>query len=147
MSCARETRRQRRCYTATGKAVALLKRFIQKVRSAINRAILPWRFRDRIHSMPVDELPDSLVPHRLYLIGSGIPWSAALLCPCGCGEVIQISLLPDDSPSWTFKSDRDGLPVLSPSIWRTKGCRSHFFLRHGSVEWCKGLEYTQWDID
>jgi hypothetical protein len=120
-----------------------LKKLLQKARRAIRRVTSQWLYRDRIRSVAVDELPEILAPQRLYLIGNGRPWSAAMLCPCGCGEAIQLSLLRDDSPSWTFNPDRDGLPGLAPSVWRTKGCRSHFFLRHGLIEWCLEIEPTQ----
>ena len=36
----------------------------------------------------------------------------------------------------TFQSD--GSVSLMPSVWRQKGCRSHFFLRHGRIDWCPG---------
>jgi Family of unknown function (DUF6527) len=115
-----------------------LKKLFQKATAAIRRGLVWWKYRHRIHSIAVDEMPDTLIPRRLYLIGSnGMPWSAAILCPCGCGEAIQLSLLIDDSPSWTLSADRHDLPILSPSVWRTKGCRSHFFLRHGMIEWCR----------
>jgi len=103
-----------------------LKKLIQKARSAVRKALQPWLYTDRLRSVAVDELPDSVAQRRLYLIGNGVPWSAALLCPCGCGEVIQLSLLPDDSPSWTVSFDRDGLPTLSPSVWRTNAVRISF---------------------
>ena len=124
-----------------------MKKIFQKARNAARKALQPWIHRDRFRSVTIEELPDSLTQRRLYLIGSGVPWSAALICPCGCGEVIQISLLPDDSPSWTVSFDRDGLPTLSPSVWRTKGCRSHFFLRRGNIVWHRsrdrGLKSTR----
>ena len=120
-----------------------MKRIFQKARNAVRKALQPWIQRDRLRSVAVDELPDSLAQRRLYLIGSGVPWSAALMCPCGCGEVIQLSLLPDDSPSWTVSFDREGLPTLSPSVWRTKGCRSHFFLRHGAIVWFRPQKAVQ----
>ena len=123
-----------------------MKKFIQKTRSAVRKALQPWLHRNRLRSVAVDELPDSVAGRRLYLIGSGVPWSAALLCPCGCGEVIQLSLLADDSPSWMVTFDGDGLPTLSPSVWRTKGCRSHFFLRHGAIVWYKGTELVQQQV-
>lgn len=114
-----------------------MKKFFTTLWEAICGALGLEPSRDRLRSVQVEELPDALQSGRLYLIGSGKPWSAAMVCPCGCGEAIHLSLLPDDSPSWTFKSDRNGLPTLSPSVWRTKGCRSHFFLRQGDIVWCK----------
>ena len=137
MPCLAKACRKRRHGSAVGKDIPFLKKLIQKARSAVRKALQPWLYTDRLRSVAVDELPDSVAQRRLYLIGNGVPRSAALLCPCGCGEVIQLSLLPDDSPSWTVSFDRDGLPTLSPSVWRTKGCRSHFFLRHGRIVWCR----------
>lgn len=104
---------------------------------ALRRIVYPWIYRNRFRSVTVDDLPDLLQPHHFYVIGSGALWSAVFLCPCGCAEVIHLSLLPDDSPSWSLTFDRDGLPTLYPSVWRTQGCRSHFFLRRGSVVWCR----------
>jgi len=101
-----------------------------------------WKYRKRVRIASVEELPEVLNVRRLYVIGAEKPWSAALLCPCGCGETIHMSLLRNDSPSWTLRIEKSGnLPTLSPSVWRTKGCRSHFFLRHGTIVWC-GTERT-----
>jgi hypothetical protein len=97
-----------------------------------------WKYRNRVRATAVEEVPESLDRRHLYLIGSENPWSAALLCPCGCGEILHLSLLLDDSPSWTLHMEkRSKLPTLSPSVWRTKGCRSHFFLRDGLIDWCR----------
>ena len=54
---------------------------------------------------------------------------------CGCGDLIQLSLLQKDSPHWRFRGDACGLFSLKPSVWRTAGCCSHFFLRDGLVLW------------
>lgn len=105
--------------------------------NALRNAYFKCRYRDRHSRVAVDELPDALQKRCLYLIGGTTPWAAAMLCPCGCGAVIQLSLLNNESPSWTVTFDRAGLPTLSPSVWRTQGCRSHFFLRCGSIVWCR----------
>lgn len=110
---------------------------IRAAQAVVRTALRPWITRNRYRSIAIDELPDSLKQQRLYLIGERTPWSAALLCPCGCGEIIHLSLLQDEFPSWRVTFDRDALPTLQPSVWRTKGCRSHFFLRHGSIVWCR----------
>jgi hypothetical protein len=88
----------------------------------------------------VDDLPEILAPRKLYLIGDtgAPPWSAAMLCPCGCGSVIQLSLIRDDEPRWRAKVTSSGVISLHPSVWRTKGCRSHFFVRYGRIVWVKG---------
>lgn len=85
----------------------------------------------------VEELPDTVAGGQLYIIGEdGFAWCAALLCPCGCGETLQMSLLSEGHPRWNFAENNDGTPTLHPSVWRQVGCRSHFFLRKGSIIWC-----------
>lgn len=83
-----------------------------------------------------DELPDELECRILYLVGEGQPWQAALLCPCGCKTLIQLSLLPNDRPRWKLTIEANDRPTLSPSIWRTDECRAHFFMRSGRIVWC-----------
>lgn len=34
----------------------------------------------------------------------------------------------------------DGTVSIKPSGWRQKGCRSHFFLKRGQIEWCKSSQ-------
>lgn len=72
-----------------------------------------------------------------YLIGeAGHLWFVAFRCPCGCGEIVQLNLLPDARPRWSVERHPDGTVSIMPSVWRVAGCRSHFFLRRGRVEWC-----------
>lgn len=97
-----------------------------------------WTYRDRVTVTSVRELPAFLKSKRLYIIGGERPWAAAMLCPSGCGEIIHLSLLDSDSPSWKVRViGRAELPTVLPSIWRTRGCRSHFHLRNGKIHWCK----------
>jgi hypothetical protein len=84
----------------------------------------------------VAEVPDKPRPFELYAIGDPYIWQAALLCPCGCGHLIQLSLLKSDSPRWDLGVARDGKATLSPSVWRTLGCQAHFFVRGGKIIWC-----------
>lgn len=87
----------------------------------------------------VGEVPDQPAPQTVYLLGDegDRPWAAALLCPCGCRELIQLSLITDDNPSWRVHISSDGLATLHPSVWRVRGCRSHFFVRRGRIMWTK----------
>jgi len=85
----------------------------------------------------VDEIPESLKASTVYLCGEGEHlWAAAMICPCGCDEVIQLNLLRQARPRWSAQQHQDGTVSLMPSVWRQKGCRSHFFIRHGRVNWC-----------
>ncbi len=86
----------------------------------------------------LSEDPDELLPGTLYAIGeNGHLWHVALACPCGCGATIALNVLSDASPCWRLYEGSDG-PTLSPSVWRTTGCKSHFILREGRVMWCRG---------
>ena len=53
----------------------------------------------------------------------------------GCADPIQLSLNPEGHPRWALRMSWDRAATLSPSVWRRAGCRSHFFLRRGEVEW------------
>ena len=94
------------------------------------------KLRRGIATEVVEDVPDALKPERIYLVGEdSLPWCAALLCPCGCGETIQLSLVTKDRPSWRVKRHLSGSVTVHPSIWRTKACRSHFFVRRGRIVW------------
>jgi uncharacterized protein DUF6527 len=83
----------------------------------------------------VAEIPDRLKPRIVYILGTPDPWSVALLCPCGCHDAIHISLLANDSPSWRLRIHAKNEPSLEPSVWRQRGCKSHFFLKRGRIVW------------
>lgn len=93
----------------------------------------------------VEELPDRVDPKAVYLLGeSKHRWFVALACPCGCGNTLQVSLLPNSTPRWRLiEHADDGTVTLEPSIWREIGCRSHFFLRRGRIQWCGRHESGQ----
>jgi hypothetical protein len=85
----------------------------------------------------VDDVPDSLRRRAIYIAGSpGHYWSVSMLCPCGCGDLIQLNLLPQVRPCWQVEAHKDGTVTIAPSIWRQQGCRSHFFVRNGHIQWC-----------
>lgn len=91
---------------------------------------------ERLTTVRVEEPPEVFRPRTIYLLGEGEHiWSVAMLCPCGCGEQIQLSTV-GGRPRWSVKIDRDGTVTLTPSVWRKVGCESHFFLREGIVQWC-----------
>lgn len=92
--------------------------------------------RPRLRYERVDEFPDLLKPSTLYVAGEEHMWAAAMLCPCGCGDVIELNLLEQASPCWSVRQHRDGSVTLMPSVWRRKGCCSHFFVRNSRIYWC-----------
>lgn len=108
-----------------------------RIRSTIFR-LLEWLgFSEKSYRIQrVPELPDNLHPFVIYAIGDPDAWLAALVCPCGCGHLIQLSLLQADSPRWSLQTDCGGKVSISPSVWRSLGCEAHFFVRDGRIIWC-----------
>lgn len=74
---------------------------------------------------------------HLYCVISSekMKWSI-FECPCGCGGVVTLSLQAIHSPFWKLLKMESGRPTLHPSIWRDKGCMSHFWIKDGRVFWC-----------
>ncbi|WP_154649466.1 DUF6527 family protein [Calidifontibacillus oryziterrae] len=107
-----------------------------KLLKTIFRSLFSFFNKNKYSVVVYDELPTFLDKKVLYLIGEkDDPWLAALKCPCGCDDVIQLSLIKHDTPSWKVERSTQGT-TLSPSIWRTKGCKSHFFFRDNRIKWC-----------
>lgn len=89
------------------------------------------------HAAQVQDFPDNPEPWKIYLAGDpNNLWGAALICPCGCGDLVELNLLRQARPCWEANVHEDRTVTLEPSVWRTKGCGSHFFVRGGRVEWC-----------
>lgn len=96
------------------------------------------RRRRPLTAKMVEDLPETIDSDHVYLVGDdGFAWSAAMVCPCGCQVVIQLSLIERDRPSWRTRIEPSGVITIQPSVWRTRGCQSHFFVRHGRVQWAK----------
>jgi Family of unknown function (DUF6527) len=84
----------------------------------------------------VEDVPDLLKLGTLYIINNNnFPWQVAMLCPCGCKKILHMNLMKDHNPRWRFKIDNKNKISLHPSIWRTVGCKSHFFVKKGKILW------------
>lgn len=96
-----------------------------------------WRRSKRYKSIEyVADIPDTLDSKTIYLEGSeGKERFAALICPCGCGDSIEL-VINGPSPSWTIAFSKEGKITFRPSIFRSVKCKSHFFVRANRVEWC-----------
>lgn len=81
--------------------------------------------------------PDELASGLLHVVqdGNRRKW-ACMPCPCGCGHRLQLSLSAASRPRWTVDLDWLERPTLHPSVRETDGCRAHFWVRQGRVEWC-----------
>jgi len=74
--------------------------------------------------------------HLYCVVNSDKRKWALFKCPCGCGSVITLSLQAVHSPRWQLTESVCGRPTLYPSVWRDKGCLSHFWLKDGRILWC-----------
>jgi len=109
--------------------VKLLKRFW--------RGLCEWASGPRkLLRVDGDALPAAMPPRDLVLLcEGGEAWSVGMTCPCGCGQLIELPLIPQASPRWRLQVDEAERPTLTPSVWLRTGCRSHFFVRAGKVLW------------
>jgi len=103
--------------------------------------LLPGRPFERYSVVYVEDLPIKLRRQILYVVGErGVHYQASMLCPDGCGTVINLNLLPDDNPRWHLTLGENLAPSLRPSVWRREACGAHFFVRNGRIVWCKDAE-------
>ena len=100
------------------------------------RVVARWRSDLLVVRSEGDTLPASIPPRRMiHMVDQGDEWSVGFLCPCGCGEAIELLLPAFIEPHWSLTVDEIGRPTLAPSVWRNEGCKSHFFVRDGRVIW------------
>lgn len=83
--------------------------------------------------------PEQMDRSTIYIEqdGDGSPLIAAFLCPCGCGKSTIIGLHREFSPNWMLDRHEDGTISFHPSLNRSGGCESHFYIRHSRVSWCQ----------
>lgn len=85
----------------------------------------------------VEDRPDKTENYAVYVLGTKEnPWQVAFHCPCQCGDVIELFTNKQARPRWDIEFEANGLVTLYPSVFRKQGCKSHFFLRNGRIEWC-----------
>ena len=108
---------------------------IQRVAGFFSNLFWPSSRPQQYKAVTTPDKPRRLAPTAVYIVGDKRPWLLLMVCPCGCGATIQLNLLPEDRPCWQLTTHVDGTISAHPSIWRTEGCRSHFFLRRGSIKW------------
>jgi hypothetical protein len=83
-----------------------------------------------------DMMPDVIPEKNLILLkDDGDDWSVGFKCPCGCGDILELMLLAGVKPRWDIEIDRKKRPTLTPSVWRTSGCKSHFWVTKGKIIW------------
>ncbi|WP_367165795.1 DUF6527 family protein [Mesorhizobium sp.] len=97
---------------------------------------------DVVEKTPSD---DTVRPGQfISVVHKGRPYWALFRCPCGCGDVVSLPTHPPHKPRWRIEMSLEGRPTLHPSVWRTKGCLSHFWLSDGRVYWCEDTGVEPW---
>lgn len=95
--------------------------------------VLPAR---RLRIADIDAPPEKLPWRDLVLFqADGEDWSVVMACPCGCGQRVELPLIHQATPRWRLNGGEDRLPSLYPSVWLREGCRSHYYVRGGRVQW------------
>ena len=69
-----------------------------------------------------------------------------LRCPCGCGDLLNLSLMASHDPNWKLKLDYLNRPTIYPSIWKKDGCESHFWITKGKIHWVKDNQRNRWKV-
>ena len=125
--------------------------WLQKLRSVVSETVHRTRqtfdrVRERISNWIIpayrtvivqENIPETLEQKVIYIVEEdGYREQAAMTCPCKCGSILHMNLLEDERPCWTVTIHADTTTSLHPSVWRKKGCRSHFWFRAGRVYWC-----------
>lgn len=87
--------------------------------------------------------PESIQDGVMIIVG-GENWAkwAYFICPCGCGDVLSLSLMKSIKPNWKLRVDDNNLPTVYPSVWKDDGCKSHFWIRKGKVIWARFEYYS-----
>lgn len=72
-----------------------------------------------------------------HVVYAGLDYWVLFRCPCGCGELISLTLQESHNPHWKISPSGSSRPTLHPSVWRNKGCKSHFWVHDGFINWCE----------
>lgn len=93
--------------------------------------------RRRVRIVKGDSLPLKLPLFDLVLArDEDEDWCVGFRCPCGCNQRVELLIIEEAKPRWDIEINQDLRPTLTPSVWLNKGCKSHFFVRSGRIEWC-----------
>lgn len=67
------------------------------------------------------------------LMAHDIPKMLVFSCPCGCGDIVRLNLLPGKERAWSIRhSTARGISVY-PSIELPTRCGSHFFIANNTA--------------
>lgn len=115
---------------------------VERARSRVARACRRARRHGRSRITQIvtvpgrSDLPDTLHPRRIYVLGGPTnPKWALLDCPCGRGHTIELNLANPVRTRWKVTANRAGEPSVHPSIDYQGEPRCHYWLRDGRIHW------------
>ncbi len=112
-------------------------RFFRRIAGLIFAIAPRHTFKDIEYKyMFKDDVPDKLKDNTIYFIGEDPNfYQFVMLCPCKCGNILHMNLVPDTKPVWSYTFNHDKVS-FSPSVHRKIGCESHFFIKNSRILWC-----------
>lgn len=117
-----------------------LKRFDYYLTKVLPREPAQYKFKFKFKFCKDD--PEHVHDKVVYIVGEHPHlWKMCFKCPCGCNEIIDLNLLEQATPCWKFTIRWHKISIY-PSVWRRVGCRSHFHIRRGNVEWSQFIDGT-----
>lgn len=114
---------------------SMLSRFWRRFLVFVGLARKPDLIAELVETNPSREAVNK---GRMMIVGGpGYQKWAYFRCPCGCGEVLMLSLAQSRRPRWIVTVDQAGRPTLEPSVRQISGCFSHFLVQQGRIVWCE----------
>ena len=111
-----------------------LRRFIQWI-IGLFRKEQPGISMDFYQFQYVEGFPYHFKELTIYIDHDELGYNSAMCnCPCGCGDLIELNLIPPIRPLWHI-SEIKKRATVAPSVNKTGGCNSHFYIRDGVVIW------------
>lgn len=106
-----------------------------------DRTRFTGRYRETSYRFGEAPHADQLKPDDLWLLAGtdGAIAAVDFLCPCGCGQECYTPVTdatkgqPKTSRHWLYARGPNGL-TITPSIRYTGGCKAHFNVTDGKVE-------------
>tara|TARA_R110001599_G_scaffold162606_4_gene351923 strand:+ start:5491 stop:5778 length:288 start_codon:yes stop_codon:yes gene_type:complete len=82
------------------------------------------------------EKPEEYKIGVVWVIGDETKEVISFLCPCKCGDIINLNLLPGASERWKYRGNK----TITPSIKRKTGCMSNFTITGGMIKFHNDVE-------
>lgn len=114
-----------------------MRNLARKIKFYLHKKRSNWIYKYK--TLVVENVDDIILRDRYFYIerkGKKDKW-LHFLCPCGCGETIDVNLMKSHKPYWTIKKSMLGELTLFPSVNKINGCKSHFFVKKSKIIWVK----------